>query len=114
MSDSGQEMSTRAPTKIGQDLRHCLKEILAAKIPLVGSEGHEMRVAIAAEAWNVGYTIEQTIELFKDQPDFNPDTTRKNVEYIYNNGYLPYSCSTLREKCGSLISPYCVKCPKNE
>jgi len=50
----------------------------------VGSEGHEMRVAIAAEARNVGYTIEQTIELFKDQPDFNPDITRKNVEYIYS------------------------------
>ena len=114
MSDSGQERSTRAPTKIGQDLRPCLEEILAAKTPLEGSEGHEIRVAIAAEAWNVGYTIEQTIELFKDQPDFNLDITRNYVEYIYANGYLPYSCNTLRGKCNSLISPYCVKCPKNE
>jgi hypothetical protein len=112
-SNSGQKRSTRAPTKIGQDLRHCLKEVLAARIPLVGSEGHEMRVAIAAEARNVGYTIEQTIELFKDQPDFNPDITRKNVEYIYASGYRQYSCDTLREKCSSLITPYCIKCPKN-
>ena len=113
-SNSGQERSTRAPTKIGQDLRQCLKEVLAAKIPLVGSEGNDMRVAIAAEARNVGYTIEQTIELFKDQPDFNLDITRNYVEYIYANGYLPYSCNTLRGKCNSLISPYCVKCPKKE
>jgi len=114
MSNSGQERSTRAPTKIGQDLRQCLKEVLAAKIPLVGSEGNDMRVAIAAEARNVGYTIEQTIELFKDQPDFNLDITRNYIEYIYANGYLPYSCNTLRGKCNSLISPRCVKCPKNE
>ena len=112
-SNSRQERSTHAPTKIGQDIRHCLKGILAAKTSLEGSEGHEIRVAIAAEAWNVGYTIEQTIELFKDQPDFNPNTTRKNVEYIYTSCYRQYSCDTLVEKCSSLISPYCVKCPKS-
>ena len=113
-SNSRQERSTRAPMKIGHDLRPCLKGVLAAKTPLEGSEGHDMRVAIAAEAWNIGYTIEQTIELFKDQPDFSPAITRENVEYIHGKCYHQFSCDKLREECGSLISPYCVKCPKNE
>ena len=39
-----------------------------------------MRVAIAAEAWNIGLPIERALQLFKDQPDFNIDVTRKKVE----------------------------------
>jgi DNA primase large subunit len=94
-------------------LQPCMKGLLDLKTPLEGPEGHEMRVAIAAEARNIGLSIDKAIDLFKDQPDFNPETTRRHVEYIYSQGYYPYSCFTLRDKCSSLISPYCVKCPEN-
>jgi hypothetical protein len=110
---NGQEKSAPAPTKIGQELRPCMKGLLELKTPLEGSEGNEMRVAIAAEAWNIGLKVDQAIELFKGQSDFNPEITRSHVEYIYTRGYYPYSCFALKEKCYSLISPYCVKCPEN-
>jgi hypothetical protein len=107
------ERSAHVPMRVGHEMRSCMKSLLASKTPLEGSEGHEMRVAIAAEAWNIGLSVDQTIELFKGQPDFNPETTRRHVEYIYSQGYYPYKCDTLREKCRSLISTYCIKCPEN-
>jgi len=109
--NSKRNISKRTPTKIGLDMRPCFTRVLEAKIPLEGSEGHEMRIAIAAEAWNIGYPIEKTIELFRDQPDFNPDISRKQIDYIYDKGYYPYECITLREKCSSIVSSYCSECP---
>lgn len=93
------------------DLRHCMKNLLADKVSLNGGEGNDMRVAIAAEAYNIGLPIESTIDLFKDQPDFNRDISRRDVTYVYSRGYGRYSCQTLWDKCGSLVSPYCPTCP---
>jgi hypothetical protein len=102
--------SKRLPKKIGHDLRPCMRELLAAKTPLEGSEGHEMRVAIAVEAWNTGFTEDMAIELYKDQPDFNAGVSRTNVRDIYSRCYNPYLCEKLRDKCGSFVSSYCCNC----
>lgn len=102
--------SKRVPTRIGQDLRYCLLSVIAARISLEGAEGHEMRVAIASEAWNIGLSIDQAIEFFRHQPDFDAGVSRRKIEEIYSRCYRTYGCETLREKCGSFVSPYCPNC----
>jgi hypothetical protein len=104
------EKAIRTPTRLGQDLRPCMKALLESSTLLEGSEGHIMRVAIAAEARNIGLTIEPAIELFRDQSDFKVEITRKHIDYIYREGYHPYSCSKLRDQCRSLVKPYCAGC----
>jgi len=105
-----QENSIPAPTRLGCDLRPCFQGILYAKTPMEGSEGHTMRLAIAAEARNIGLSIEETIKLFKNQLDFNEGITRRYVEDVYNRGYHPFSCEKLTEQCKSLVQPYCAGC----
>ena len=105
------EELSRKPMRLGQDLRPCMQGVLANKTPLEGPEGHEMRVAIATEAWNIGLPIEKAIKLFRDQPDYNPEMTRKNVKDIYLRCYYLYECDTLKEKCGSIVMSYCHDCP---
>jgi DNA primase large subunit len=87
-----------------------MQGVLNVKIPLEGSEGHAMRVAIAVEAWNIGLSVEQAIELFKDQVDFDKGIARRHIIYVYARTYHPYSCDKLKEQCKSLVDPYCVKC----
>ena len=48
-----------------------------------------MRAAIASEARNIGLTIEQAIELFRDQSDFKVEITRKHIDYIYKRDTIP-------------------------
>ncbi|MGD0954267.1 MAG: hypothetical protein ABR985_18070 [Methanotrichaceae archaeon] len=104
------EESTRTPKLVGRGLRLCMRGALEAKVALEGSEGHEMRVAIATEAWNTGLTEGECIELFSVQPDFDKEVTRAKVKEIYARSYNPWNCDTLRDKCGSFVSPYCSDC----
>jgi DNA primase large subunit len=39
-----------------------------------------LRLAIAAEAWNIGMPIEKAVELFRPQDDFDPEISRAKVE----------------------------------
>jgi DNA primase large subunit len=105
-----EENSIRTPMRIGDDMRPCVQAILHSKEPLKGSEGHTMRLAIASEAYNIGLTEDEAIKLFKDQPDFNVQVTRKNIEYVYSKGYNPYSCNKLRNECSSFVRQYCNEC----
>lgn len=104
------DASKSPPARLGRSFRPCISRILASKVALEGSEGHEMRVAIAAEARNIGLTEEQAVELFMNQPDFNREKSRRHISYIYSQGYRPYKCSTLKEKCPSLVLNYCAGC----
>jgi hypothetical protein len=102
------------PHYTGGDLCPCMRGLLDDKIPLDGGDGHTMRVAIAAEARNIGLPVEAAIDLFKDQGDFNQDTTRRYVEDIYSRGYSRFSCKKLQDQCGLLVSPYCSTCPVSQ
>ncbi|MCJ7443469.1 MAG: hypothetical protein MUO26_02880 [Methanotrichaceae archaeon] len=102
-----------SPVLLGQDLRPCMIAIIESGTQLNGPEGDNMRVAIAAEAWNTGMSIENAIELYKTQDDFDPEKTRSKLDYIYGR-YRPYRCETLRDQCHTLVSQYCQKCPRNE
>ncbi|MEM3849402.1 MAG: hypothetical protein QXS42_06540, partial [Zestosphaera sp.] len=62
---------------------------------------HNARVALAAYMLNVGYSVDEVVEVFKTQPDFKEKTTRYQANYIasYDNGkpLLPYSCAKMKE-----------------
>jgi len=99
--------------KAGRDdneLDPCMKGLLADKVPLEGSEGHEMRVAIAAKATMAGFELEKIVGLYADQPDFNREITFDKVMEIRERDYEPYSCQVLKDRCGSLVEPYCQGC----
>ncbi|MCD6444939.1 hypothetical protein J7L70_08090 [Candidatus Bathyarchaeota archaeon] len=63
--------------KNAKEIRPCIKEAL--NNPLEGENGHLMRIAIAVEFLNKGYSVDQIVPLFKNQPDFKPEKTRYYV-----------------------------------
>ena len=98
------------PDFVGENLRYCMRGLLVDNVSLDGGEGHAMRVAISAEAYNTGLSVEDSVNLFKNQPDFDEAMTRGHVEYVYSQGYHRFSCRTLKDQCSVLVSPYCSKC----
>lgn len=94
----------------GAEFDPCMKELLAGKVPLEGSEGHEMRIAIAIKAIMQGNTDEEVAQVFADQPDFNHEISLAKVIEIRGYEYKPYSCTTLKDKCGGLVGQYCRGC----
>lgn len=103
--------ATRAPKTEYKDFRPCIKAIIDTRVPLEGSEGHTMRVAIAVEAFNIGMGIESTVDLLQYQPDFDRGFTRSKVSEIHSRAYSRFSCEKLRDQCGSLVSNHCSRCP---
>lgn len=93
------------------DLRPCMKSILESRMPLEGSEGHTMRVAIAVEACNMNMGVESAVDLFQHQLDFDRGFTYGKVDEIYSRGYKRFSCEKLKDQCGSLVAKYCATCP---
>ena len=96
------------------EMRSCIRGVIDSGVQLKGEEGHQMRVAIAAEALRCGLNQEQAIDLFRKQKDFDAQTTRGHIQYIWNNNYKKYSCDKLQEQCGSFVKGYCEKCPLSE
>lgn len=88
----------------------CMSGLLVDKVVLEGSEGHEMRVAIAIKAGLMGMPDEEAAQLFADQPDFNREISLGKVIEIRQYGYKPYSCKALKDKCSGLVEPYCKNC----
>jgi hypothetical protein len=93
------------------NLDYCMIRTLAEGIPLEGSEGHEFRLAIATKAANIGKPPEEAALLFKDQPDFDYEYSLKKCREPVKYGYLPFSCDTLRAKCGNFATKWCPTCP---
>lgn len=107
---SNRQLSRYAGMAKAGTLRHCMQECLESGNDLSGSEGHELRVAIATEAYNIGMSEEEAIQLFAYQHDFDYDKSAKAVRYIYSRGYRRYGCEALLDKCRSLVFPYCSTC----
>jgi hypothetical protein len=59
---------------------------------------HDERVLLASFLLKVGLTVDDIVEVFSTQPDFNPDITSyqvKSIEEKEGHGYMPASCKTL-------------------
>lgn len=100
---------TATPSPASQTLDYCMVQTLMEGTPLEGGEGHEMRVAIAVKGAFIGMTPEAVGALFSGQPDYNPEFSIYKAKEIGDRHLSPYSCATLRDKCGA--SRWCPTCP---
>ena len=78
----------------------CMKDIYDA---LLRGENlsHHQRFAIATFMLNIGATIDQVVDLFRNVPDFNEKITRYQVEHLAGlrgsqKKYLTYGCEKMR------------------
>ncbi|OPY55334.1 MAG: hypothetical protein A4E49_00454 [Methanosaeta sp. PtaU1.Bin112] len=94
-------------------LDYCMQRALDDKVSLQGSEGHHLRLAIAVKAQHIGLSAEETTQLFQSQTDYDDDFSLNKVLETWSYNYSPWSCYTLRDKCGKLINGYCRSCPIN-
>lgn len=76
-------------------IRPCIQEVLNR--PLDGGDRHMMRIAVATEHLHAGYRIDEVVDLFKNQPDFNSKITRYYVEHLAKRGFKPFRCETIRK-----------------
>jgi len=77
-------------------VRPCILEAL--KQPLEGEEGHLMRLAIAREYLNLGYSVDEVAQLFKTQSDYGDGRkSRYYVEYLKRHPSKPVKCKTIQE-----------------
>jgi len=85
-------------------VRPCILEAL--KHPLEDHGGHKMRLAIAIEFLHKGLPVDQIVDLFQNQADFNRERSRYYVEDAKRKGYKPFRCSTIR-KLGFCLGESC-------
>ena len=78
----------------------CMKDVYDA---LLRGENlsHHQRFAIATFMLNIGATVDQVVDLFRNVPDFNEKITRYQVEHLAGlrgsqKKYLTYSCEKMR------------------
>ncbi|MEZ0345974.1 MAG: hypothetical protein ABWK01_05440 [Infirmifilum sp.] len=62
---------------------------------------HSARFALASFLLNVGFSVDETLEVFKFSPDYREDLARYQVEHIAGlrgsrTKYTPYKCDTMR------------------
>jgi len=76
------------------NIRPCIESAL--QIDLHDKHGHLMRLAIATEYLNHGYRVENVVQLFQGQTDFNELKTRYFVKDAQTKGYRPFRCSTIQ------------------
>ncbi|MEM2197053.1 MAG: hypothetical protein QW290_08235 [Sulfolobales archaeon] len=96
------------PHNIGRNYNY-VKEVLAPCMLKILEDcrkginlSHNARVALAAYMLNVGYSVDEVVEVFRTQPDFKEKITRYQVNYIASydgegKPLLPYSCAKMRE-----------------
>jgi len=94
----------------GSTLDYCMERALKEQVPLEGSEGHNLRMAIAVKAHAIGKAAEEIASLFEHQADFDYEFSLKKARETEKYDYAPWSCQTLRDKCGDLVAIYCSTC----
>ncbi|MGB9786348.1 MAG: hypothetical protein ACPLRJ_03600 [Infirmifilum uzonense] len=62
---------------------------------------HSARFVLASFLLNVGFTVDETLEIFKYSPDYREDLARYQVEHIAGlrgsrTKYTPYKCDNMR------------------
>ncbi|HDN01893.1 MAG TPA: hypothetical protein ENF42_02845 [Candidatus Bathyarchaeota archaeon] len=74
---------------------------------------HVSRFILATYLLNRGNTIKETLEVFKQSPDYDEKISTYQISYIKRKGYLPPSCARLEElgickkdeTCGDIRNP---------
>lgn len=95
------------------ELDYCMNKALEDNLQLIGSEGHHLRLAIVVKAQAIGMDDEEIAQLFQNQDNYDFDISYSKVAETRKYNYLPWSCDTLRDKCGEMVGAYCVGCSMN-
>lgn len=103
------------------DIRPVIQDALDRKLSaphdkdceLIGDQGHNMRLAIAAELLNNGYSVKEADELFKVFPNYDQATTRNKLTTLKRSGHKPWKGETLRSKCPDYVEGYDLTPMKN-
>ncbi len=78
-----------------KDVRPCIPEALNQS--LQKKEGHLMRIAIGREYLNAGFQVNEIVQFFHVQNDFDAGRTRYYLEYLQSNKYRPFKCRTIKD-----------------
>lgn len=98
---------------LSSDIRPCMLAAMNGEIQMTGSGGHVLRCALVPELKEcLGMSVNQIVEVFSKQSDFDSDKTREQVNSLIN--YNRYSCNTLRTEAYRLLRKYCINCIINE
>ena len=97
-------------------MRLCFRIAYLEKWPLLGSEGHQFRVAAAIELEAVAPNIPSDLlaEYFKSTPDFDLGISMYYIKKIRSKQYLQYNCLTIKERCGNILGTICDGCSHNK
>jgi len=90
-----QKLTSRFTQRRHNGTRPCIDAALTAD--LCGVAGHSMRIAVAAEFLNLGFSAEQTAELFKSQSDYRSEKSLYYVRDLLSRSYRPFKCATIRK-----------------
>lgn len=84
------------------DIRPCIRAAVLGELgELRGEQGHHMRLAVAAELLNNGYSVAEAHEVFKQFDNYDPKVTQRKLEELKREGHRPWSCSKLKSKCNA-------------
>jgi len=78
-----------------KDPRPCIAEAL--QHPLKEGNGHLMRLAVAAEYLNMGWTPPEIAQLFQNQSDYSYEKSLYFVKDTQKRGYKPFKCKTIQQ-----------------
>jgi DNA primase large subunit len=103
-----------APLQVKGEMPPCIMQIIT-KIKAGEDVSHVENFTVAAYMVNVGYSVDEVIDVFKDRSDFNEKIARYQVEHIAGlRGsrikYRPPSCSKM--KSYGLCVENGSRCPK--
>ena len=91
------------------NIRPCLLACMNGDVNMVGTGGHNLRCALVPELKQCfGFTVEQIVNVYKLQGDFDRATSISQVKSVYN--YNRYSCERIQSESSNLIKEYCKEC----
>ena len=102
------------PQTVGRHLLPCQLDIIKENVQLTEGDGHYMRVAIASNAIRDGLSIDEIVDLFRGQQDFDEDYTRNKIETDLMKRKYWVGCNKLKERCNRLVKDRCTNCPYHE
>ena len=79
--------------------------IAASELASGVNVNHVGRVFLAAMASTIGLPREQCCSFFAGAPDYDPETTRYQVDHVYDGEYTPHGCQTLKINARCPVSP---------
>jgi hypothetical protein len=97
------------PSVKSDGLFYCQRKMVQDGLQLTGGDGHHARLALAANALKANYSVDEIVDMYKCQSDFNESYTRDSILYIKNKGYY-CSCAWLFQNSRTIVEKYCKEC----